>query len=337
MISQQYKSISFLALLIFLLAFFPAQAQPPWVEWKNKTSPDNVLIGKIWSARSNGLISPSMMIQELTAAKYVLAGEVHDNRDHHLLQAWIIDQLVKSDKSPKPAIVMEMIRNNKSEVLANYMRDPAADSTGLANVLQWEKSGWPQWSFYEPIADVIFENELQLFAGDSDRASIGNVSRKGFASLAPDEISRLSLDIQLSPDLEDALDTEIINAHCKLLPSSMIKPMVKVQRFRDASIASAMVGAADGDNAGVKVVLIAGNGHIRTDRAAPWYLARQDKNSVSLSIMMIEVGDESAGIDELLKYGPGKIPAADYFWFTPKVQREDQCEKLRKMFKKKNQ
>ena len=31
------------------------------------------------------------MTGELEQAKYVLLGEVHDNANHHLIQAWIVD------------------------------------------------------------------------------------------------------------------------------------------------------------------------------------------------------------------------------------------------------
>lgn len=333
---SKFVSFPVFLLLAFILAGSPANSSEPWVDWQNPVVIENDIIGKIWSVRENQFVSPSDMITSLAAAKYVLAGEVHDNRDHHLLQAWIIDQIVQAAKGAKPAIIMEMIRADKSGDLAKYMNDPSANSTGLAAVLEWEKSGWPQWSFYQPIADVIFKNNLRLFAGDPERRRVRGVSKNGFAGFGDEDIRKLAIGTPLQAPLARALNADIVLSHCNLLPATMIAPMVKVQRFRDASLARAMKDAAKETGRGVKAILIAGNGHVRSDRAVPWYIGHQDKAASAMSVLMVETDSIDDKLEDLLVRDPQGAPAGDYFWFTPGVEREDQCEKLRKRFKKRD-
>ena len=83
-----------------------------------------------------------------------------------------------------------------------------------------------------------------------------------------------------------------------------------------------------------KSILIAGNGHVRNDRAVPWYLSRQDKGAKIGSVILLEVDNATRSKDELIALDGDGREVADYYWFTNQAEREDQCEKLRKQFGK---
>jgi uncharacterized iron-regulated protein len=101
--------------------------------------------------------------------------------------------------------------------------------------------------------------------------------------------------------------------------------MAQVQRYRDAELASALVNADQGAGA----ILIAGNGHVRSDWGVPWYLARHEPEERTTAVMLLEVEEGATTISDLVLTGPDGAPAADYFWVTPRAERQDQCEKLR--------
>ncbi len=302
----------------------------PWENWQNTPPENNAFVGKIWSVGEGAYISPSKLANEIKDSKYVLIGETHDNADHHLLQAWLIEQLAQENK---PAIVMEMISEDQAPALKEYMAKPDANSAGLGPALDWQESGWPDWKYYQPIADAVFRYGLSLYAGNPGKLSVRNLARKGIETIEPSEQKRLAMDITMSKELSEALNQEIIDAHCNLLPAQMIAPMVKVQRFRDGKLARALVDATSNANTS-QAILITGSGHARNDRAVPWYLARQDSGSKISTVMLVEAGHEVQTIEELITTDPAGNPVADYFWFTPSVEREDQCEQLRKRFKK---
>jgi uncharacterized iron-regulated protein len=74
-------------------------------------------------------------------------------------------------------------------------------------------------------------------------------------------------------------------------------------------------------------VLIAGNGHVRTDRGVPWYLARIRPTARTVSVALLEVRE---GLDA----AAADLPF-DYVWFTPRVDDRDPCadaeERLRQL------
>jgi uncharacterized iron-regulated protein len=81
--------------------------------------------------------------------------------------------------------------------------------------------------------------------------------------------------------------------HCNMLPAASVAPMVLVQRSRDAALAQAMLKSAE-----PRVVLIAGNGHVRTDVGVPHYLrAAGAKPADIVAVAFVETGDgESTAI-----------------------------------------
>ena len=100
--------------------------------------------------------------------------------------------------------------------------------------------------------------------------------------------------------------------------------MADGQRLRDAVLAEQMVVNANNDG----VILIAGNGHVRTDRAVPWYLARRDLGKTSVSLMIVEV-ESDLNLRDMIPMNPDNEPATDFVWFTPRAARTDPCEDMR--------
>lgn len=326
--SQTLRAILLLCLLNLALAERArAQGAAPWQNWQTSLQAGHALAGKIWSARARRFVTPRWLADDLTEADYVLIGEIHDNADHHRLQAWLIDQI---STGRKPAVVMEMISVDQSRALETYLAEPDANAADLGPALSWGKRGWPDWPLYKPIAEAVFRADLQLLPGGPSRTAIKYVSSRGLDSIEGAERKRLGLDRLLPPKLGEALHQDIKESHCDLLPETLLGPMTQVQRYRDAKLASALVEASKHGGA----ILIAGNGHVRSDRGVPWYLARQAVDARISSVMLLEITEDARIVGDLAIADPDGDPAADYFWFTPRAKRQDQCEKIRRRFEK---
>jgi len=304
-----------------------AEETEPWLSWQTPLQSGHPLAGQIWSAGEERFITPPALANALAETKLVLIGESHDNADHHRLQGWLIRAIAKGRT---PAIVMEMINRDQAAALDAYLARPDADAAGLGPALDWAKSGWPDWSMYQPIAEAALPAKLRIVAGNPSPATIRSISRGGLGSLEEDERKSLALDRPLSPALAEALSDDIRESHCGLLPEASIGPMTQVQRYRDAALAEALLEAGENDSA----ILIAGNGHVRSDRGVPWYLFRLAPDASMASVVLLEITDDAQTIDDLIMAGPGGTPVADYFWFTPRAEREDPCEGLRQHFQK---
>ena len=320
-----------LALILALMAcsqtFSPgAGASPPWQNWQASLGLENPLTGRIWSASKKHFVSEEMLANTAADSHFILIGEIHDNADHHRLQAWLISEIADSRM---PSVVMEMITENQAIKLAKYLSEPGADASGIGAALEWDATGWPAWPMYQPIAEAALEAGLPLVAGSPSRAQTQKISAGGLGALTDDERQMLSLDQDLQSALGDALLEEMDQSHCGLLPEIALPAMTEVQRYRDAVLANSLANAdANGNGA----ILIAGNGHVRADRGVPWYLNRIADGSSVTVVMLMEVDEKISEPADYLIKSPDEAPAADFFWFTPRTEREDPCEMMRRQF-----
>ncbi len=151
------------------------------------------------------------------------------------------------------------------------------------------------------------------------------IAREGSGALPPELVRRFGLDQPLPSDAQARLRREMADAHCGLLPESMLDAMVLVQRARDAQLAERLHEGAE--RAG-GAVLIAGAGHVRDDQGVPSALARA-YGTPSLALGLVEV---QHGLIQPERYAEvfdtQSLPFA-YVWFTPRISDVDHCAELR--------
>lgn len=275
------------------------------------------------------------------AQAYVLLGEVHDNAEHHLLRAGLIDRLSEPTafgRASFPAVVSEHITTaqrpalEQFRVLSSTQNPTAADANDLFRLLEWEKTGWPAARLFAPLYTAVIEARLPLRPGDVPRDRIRAVARGGTAALEPADVARLMLDRPLEAPLADALAQEIKASHCGVLPDSAIHGMALAQRYRDAHLADVMIEARRTSG---RAILLAGNGHVRADRGVPWYLRARDHDATIFTLLLIEVEDGVNEADRYVSRAPDGAPAADAVIFTPRAEREDPCARMRQQMQRK--
>ena len=307
-------SDSSLRRLCAILAALLLLAAAPLPDWQSPLGRDHPLIGTIWDVRARATITPDVLLERLAARRYVLLGEKHDNPDHHRLQAWVVGELVTAGR--QPAVAFEMFRADQSEAIARHLAASPGDARGLADALDWRRSGWPAWSMYEPIVERALRGKLSLIAANPSAAATSTLRRGGVAALEPAEVTRLGLDRPLPDDVREGLATQIRDGHCGQLPERAIEPFIVVQRARDAHMAAAMREAGAGG-----AVLIAGTGHVRRDMGVPRLLPEGE--TASLAFVEVRTGMS----------GPPVFPV-DYVWLTPRMDDHDPCERFRKDLEK---
>ena len=218
----------------------------PWKDWRTKLHADSAAIGLYAvDGKSRAAVGPEKLIEALAAADYVLLGEIHDNPDHHRLQAWIIEQLAARGR--KPVAVVEMIDAGQEEALRAYLLKDGASAEGLGAALEWEKHGWPAWSMYQPVAEAALktaDGQSILSAGGPAREAVRAVSRGGLdAALSRSDQERLGLTKELPEALAEDLKEELFEDHCRLMPKEAMAPLVNIQRLRDATFADRLIAA----------------------------------------------------------------------------------------------
>jgi uncharacterized iron-regulated protein len=281
------------------------------------------MVGRIEAVATQRTLEPAALFDALAEARVVLLGEKHDNPDHHALQARAIDALVARGR--KPAVVFEMIGRGQQAALDEARARAPGDVDAIAAALDWERSGWPEWALYRPVFESAVRHGLAIVAGSLDRAAVMDVARRGTGALEPSFVAEHRLSEPSTDASADALRQEMRQAHCSMMPESMLDAMVLVQRARDAMLASQVHAALA--RAG-SVVLIAGNGHARTDRGVPRYLER----AYGVSARVLALLEVRSDVHEVRGLAPddagGELPY-DYVWLTPRASDEDPCASLR--------
>jgi uncharacterized iron-regulated protein len=331
---------TWLAGLLCLASVFgtAAQAQsvsPPPTEWASAHGRDHTLVGKIWSRERADLVTHQSLIDALVASPFVLLGEVHDNADAHTLQGWAISQIKslreqQAKAPPFAAVVFEHIRTDQQDALTQFAElqgaaRQSATTDKLFELLDWGRNGWPAQDKFERLFQSVL-SEAVIYAANPPRQQVRAVARGEEGALSAQERARLLLDAPWDKSLADALYTELKGSHCGAMPESAVPAMSVAQRYRDAAFADVMLTAAKNHDS---AVLAAGNGHVRTDRAVPWYLRQRAPGKNISAVMMLEVEDGKTDPVAYAPLGPDGRPAVDFIIFTPRAERPDPCEALR--------
>ncbi len=300
--------------------------------WLAPLHADHPLVGRIWSPPRRAFVSLGDMMAALRRADFVLLGEMHENPDHHRLQAWALRGLAAAGR--RPALGFEMISADEAPALESYLGKHPRDADGLGPAVAWTKRGWPDWTMYRPIAAAALEAGLPIFAASPPRRLLKAVGRGGLAALATTERRRLGLDFELDPSLRAAIQQDMFDDHCGMLPEKAARAMVDVQLLKDGYLARAMVDAARRGPPTDGAVLITGNGHARRDRGVPMILARLAPARRVAVVAWIEVSaDARSPADYAAGYGTPALPF-DYVWFTARTSDEDPCERFRRSLEK---
>lgn len=319
-------------LALALLAPVPAVsagAEPPGAPWQSAELAGHPLVGRMVDMETGAALSAGEILDRATAAKVVILGERHDNPDHHAIQAWVTRELAARGK--RPAIVYEMFETDDQPAIDAYLAGTPADAAGLGAVTGWEKTGWPEWALYQPMADVAVAHDLPVLAGNLPVSTIGALARQGLDAVDPEIVRTLDLRTVDAPPILEAQTGDVRDGHCNLMPEDALGPMVTVQRARDAMMAAKALEGLSLPNTD-QAIIITGNGHARRDRGVP--LRLQQMGLAAEDIFVLAPLEVQEGLESPAAYEDGLDtigPAApfDVAWFTPRLDSIDHCAALR--------
>lgn len=238
----------------------------------------------------------------LPDADVIFLGEVHDNPAHHIHQEQVIISLQPA------ALVFEMLTADQAARLTS----PIPSESELRTLLDWDSSGWPDFSMYYPLFTAA--PDVAIFGAalprDEARAAMANPLPAAF----PGDAMRFGLDADLSPEEQADREDLQARAHCDALPQTLLPGMVAIQRLRDALLAEAALRAYA--KTGGPVAVITGTEHARTDWGAPAALALAAPEITILSVGQFESVPDAA-------------PPHDLWLVTDPHPRPDPCEAFR--------
>lgn len=227
----------------------------------------------------------------------VLLGEVHDNAAQHALRleafsAWL-------DSGARPALALEQFdRERQAQIDRLIAQSPPPDANAL--IAAAGGPGWA-WDHYRPFIALALQHGLPIVAANVSRTEARRVMREGLAAagFVPEVPAAV-----LKAHAED-----IEASHCGVLDAATAQRMALAQVARDQHMARVLQ-----QHAGRGVVLLAGNGHVRTDVGAPLWLP-SELRARSEAIGVLEEGDPETAYDRRI--------------YTPAQERPDPCAAMR--------
>jgi uncharacterized iron-regulated protein len=317
-------------LLLALLAACAPRFDPRLVDvpiagrrWVSTELVRHPLAGRIWDVRAARLVDEATLGAAVASADFVALGEVHDNPDHHLLQARLLRAITAAGR--RPALAFEMLDADKQPAVDASIAAAPRDPDALARAVGWDRSGWPEFAWYRPIFAAGLEAGLPVVAANLARPQVKEMRAKGRDALDEPLRVRLAREEPIPPATLAALRAEMQESHCGELPESALDGLVLVQRARDARMAERMT--TEGRDRGA--VLVTGTGHARTDRGVPALVAKDAPGRRVLSVAFTEV--EEGEVDPAAYRDDGAAAPApfDFLVFTPRARREDPCAAMR--------
>lgn len=272
----------------------------------------HALVARVWDVGAEREISREALLRRASASRFVILGEVHDNPEHHGVQARILAAMLQAGRSP--ALVMEQFDHEHQVALDAVRRRGERDPERIADAGRFDRKGW-SWPDYRPLVELAVANDLPIIAANMSRAEARAVARAG----RPAEGLGAA-----TPGLRAALERDLVEGHCGMRPApGVLAGLIEAQRARDARMAAAL--ESSGERGGV---LIAGAGHARRDRGAPVYLSGAARGRL-LAVAFVEI---EPGRNDLHAYaGEGLAASYDLVQFTQRAAREDPCKNLPEM------
>jgi uncharacterized iron-regulated protein len=228
----------------------------------------------------------------------VLLGEVHDNAAQHVLRLAAFKALL--DSGARPALALEQFDRDKQALIDGLRAQTAPAPDADALIAAAGGNGW-LWVHYKPFVALALQYGLPIVAANVSREDTRRVMREGLAATGFNPTVPAAV---LQAQAED-----IEASHCGLLDKPTALRMASAQVARDQFMAQVLqTHAARG------VVLLAGNGHVRSDLGVPLWLPPAVR-ARSEAIGVLEEGDTTAAFDRRV--------------FTAVQPRPDPCEAMR--------
>jgi len=215
-------------------------------------------------------------------APVVLLGEVHDHPAGHARRLELIRALLAQGR--RPAVIMEQLDASRQQALDRVLAERTADAGAV--IAAAGTAGW-DWPLYRPYLDEALAHRLPLIGANLARAAAREVMRDGLAAHG--------FDAAVPDDVLARQTQQIETGHCGKVDRAMAASMALGQVARDQLMARLVESRASGG-----ALLLAGNGHVRTDIGVPRWLSPATRR-ISVAIGFVEPGDDIIAYDRRIE------------------------------------
>jgi uncharacterized iron-regulated protein len=339
-----------LQLLLILPLLFTAgcatQQIHSWQVDSPYANPYTLEVGQIMHQATGRLMSEAELYDYLGSVRVIYVGESHDSVDDHAVQLKVIQAL--NERFPgKVAVGMEMLRTNFQPESDKWAAGEIDEKEFLRT---WVKSWGNTFPYYKEILHYVRDNKMPLLAMNRPKSKMGmgghgkghkkEAEKKGAETTATKETAAAGQPAEEAkmPEPEPVVDPEIDydDAYYNDYISAFFfghgdgkpeirKMFLKSQLLWDETMAQ--TGAeflANPDNAGMKLVVLAGGNHVRYGIGTPRRLFRRLPVPYAIiDTVVIDFPEDKK--DKLMTVDLPELPmpASDFKWAVNYTDLED--------------
>ncbi len=237
---------------------------------------------------------------ELQQNRVIFVGEQHDRLAHHLNQLQVIQALHAAGE--KIGVGMEMFQTPTQPVIDAYLAGEIDERTFLVRSEYYDRWRY-DYHLYKPILDFLKANRIPLVAlnvsGDISRQT----GRKGLDSLSSEQRRQVPARLDFSDGIYRKDLRQVYDQHGSEAGLDEFNYFYQAQTLWDEAMASAAARWL-ADNPQKKLVVLAGNGHLRYKYGIPQRLYRRTAQPYAVIVQ-----------DEEIESG-----IADYVLFTTGIE-----------------
>lgn len=225
------------------------------------------------------------VMKQAANADYVLLGEAHNNRAHHLWQLQSLAMLLGSGR--ELVIGMEMFPRRVQPILDRWVAGELTQEQFL------QQSDWYRvWRFdpelYLPILHFARLNRIRLVALNVERELVAETRKRGWSAIGPELREGVTDPVPATQAYRDRLRLSF-EQHAKLAEANF-DFFVQAQLVWDRAFAQALADAR-ATSPGAVVTALIGSEHLRSGHGVPRQLRALGENRVSVWLPLKPMSD----------------------------------------------
>ncbi|MEO8024946.1 MAG: ChaN family lipoprotein [Bryobacteraceae bacterium] len=232
----------------------------------------------------NATLSIQKLAAQLATKRVVFVGEMHDRYDHHLNQLEIIRQLHQIDRNL--AIGVEFFQQPFQAQVDDYIAGRTSEHEFLRATQYFQNWGY-DYRLYAPIFRFARDQRIPVRALNVPKALASAVAKVGISGLSEQQRAYLPKEIGPTDEAYKNRLRKAFEAHGPAKPGAF-DHFVEAQTVWDEGMAESAAAYLNA-NAGRRMVILAGSGHVAFGLGIAGRLERRTKATYAL---VLSGGDE---------------------------------------------
>jgi aminopeptidase N len=242
---------------------------------------------KVRALEPDSLATIDDIIPRLTTSRIIYVGETHDQFAHHMNQLKVIKKI--HEAGYQLAVGMEMFQKPYQQVVDDYLAgriDEVAFLKKTEYFIRWRYD----YNLYKPIIDYLKQQRIPLVALNVQGDLTRKIAREGMYDLSDKQKKELPSDMNFSNETYRKDLNQVFTVHNKQENLQDFNYFLQAQMVWDEGMAESahrfLVNHPDH-----KMVILAGNGHVRYKYGIPDRLYRRNHEPFTVVVQDEEIED----------------------------------------------